>query len=55
MERTAYPRFKRTISSCESYDPFAPGPSEVEWTRGKARSGEHLAALVVLLKSFPGQ
>lgn len=52
VERTAYPRFKRTISSRELHESFTPGPSEVEWARGKARSAEHLLALVVLLKSF---
>src|SRR5690349_16802452 len=52
VERTAYPRFKRTITSRELYEAFTPGPSEVAWARGKARSSEHLLALVVLLKSF---
>ncbi|MFD3920181.1 Tn3 family transposase [Streptomyces sp. NPDC058595] len=52
VERTAYPRFKRTITSRELHDSFTPGPSEVAWARGKARSPEHLLALVVLLKSF---
>ncbi|MGW1710047.1 DUF4158 domain-containing protein [Streptomyces sp. NPDC002206] len=52
VERTAYPRFKRTISSRELHESFTPGPSEVAWARGKARSAEHLLALVVLLKSY---
>lgn len=38
VERTAYPRFKRTIASCELPEAFAPGPSEVAWAQGKARS-----------------
>ncbi|MCC2280856.1 DUF4158 domain-containing protein [Streptomyces sp. ET3-23] len=52
VERTAYPRFKRTITSRELHEAFTPGPSEVAWARSKARSPEHLLALVVLLKSF---
>ncbi len=52
VERTAYLRFKRTITSRELHEAFTPGPSEVAWARGKARSPEHLLALVVLLKSF---
>lgn len=45
VERTAYPRFKRTITSRELHEAFTPGPSEVAWARGKARSPEHLLAL----------
>jgi hypothetical protein len=52
VERTAYPRFKRTISSRELHEAFTPGKAEVAWARGKARSSEHLLALVVLLKSY---
>ncbi|MEU0836977.1 DUF4158 domain-containing protein, partial [Streptomyces sp. NPDC005969] len=52
VERTAYPRFKRTISSRELHEAFTPGTAEVTWACGKARSPEHLLALVVLLKSY---
>ncbi|MBT2401671.1 DUF4158 domain-containing protein [Streptomyces sp. ISL-100] len=52
VERTAYPRFKRSISSRELHESFTPGTAEVAWARGKARSPEHLLALVVLLKSY---
>ncbi|SDC26982.1 Tn3 family transposase [Streptomyces prasinopilosus] len=52
VERTAYPRFKRTVSSRELHESFTPGPSEVAWAQGKARSAEHVLALVVLLKSY---
>ncbi|MBQ1095040.1 Tn3 family transposase [Streptomyces sp. b94] len=52
VERTAYPRFKRTITSRELHQAFTPGTAEVAWVRGKARSAEHLLALVVLLKSY---
>ncbi|MFD6938188.1 DUF4158 domain-containing protein [Streptomyces goshikiensis] len=52
VERTAYPRFKRTITSRELHEAFTPGPVEVAWARGKARSPEHLLALVALLKSY---
>ncbi|MFC8095412.1 DUF4158 domain-containing protein [Streptomyces sp. NPDC057301] len=52
VERTAYPRFKRTMTSRELHQAFTPGTAEVIWARGKARSPEHLLALVVLLKSY---
>jgi hypothetical protein len=52
VERTAYPRFKRTISSRELHEGFTPGTAEVAWARGKARSPERLLALVVLLKNY---
>lgn len=52
VERTAYPRFKRTISSRELHEAFTPGTTEVARARDKARSLEHLLALVVLLKSY---
>ncbi|MEU9005376.1 DUF4158 domain-containing protein [Streptomyces sp. NPDC048551] len=52
VERTAYPRFKRTMTSRELHQAFTPGTAEVMWARGKARSPEHLLALVVLLKSY---
>ncbi|MFP8887900.1 Tn3 family transposase [Streptomyces mangrovi] len=52
VERTAYPRFKRTVSSRELHEAFTPGTAEVAWARRKARSPEHLLALVVMLKSY---
>ncbi|GGV57106.1 hypothetical protein GCM10010245_90190 [Streptomyces spectabilis] len=52
VERTAYPRFKHTNTSRELHAAFTPGTAEVAWARGKARSAEHLLALVVLLKSY---
>jgi hypothetical protein len=52
VERTAYPRFKRTITSRKLHQSFTPGTAEVAWARGKARTDEHLLALVVLLKSY---
>jgi len=35
VERIAYPRFKRTISSRELHEAFTPGTVEVTWARGK--------------------
>ena len=52
IERTAYPRFKRTVSARELRDAYALRQDEVEWARGLTRSDEHLLALTVLLKCF---
>jgi TnpA family transposase len=52
IERTAYPRFKRVVSARELHEAFTPSLAEVAWARDAVRSGEHLLALVVLLKSF---
>ncbi|MEV6957459.1 DUF4158 domain-containing protein [Streptomyces sp. NPDC051183] len=52
VERTAYPRFKRTITSRELHESFTPATAEVAWARGKSRTDGHLLALVVLLKSY---
>jgi hypothetical protein len=52
IERTAYPRFKRTVTARELHELFTPSVGEIEWAKGLTRSAEHLLALVVLLKSF---
>jgi hypothetical protein len=52
IERTAYPRFKGTVTARELHESFTPGLGEIDWARELTRSPEHLLALVVLLKSF---
>lgn len=52
IERTAYPRFKRTVSDRELHESFTPRRGEIAWARENTRTPEHLLALVVLLKSY---
>ncbi len=52
IERTAYPRFKRTVTARELHESFTPSLGEIDWARELTRSPEHLLALVVLLKAF---
>jgi len=52
IERTAYPRFKRTIAAKELREAFTPGADEVAWAREAIRAPGHLLGLVVLLKCF---
>lgn len=52
IDRTAYPRFKKSVPSQELYDVFTPSSKEIEWAQRATRSDEHLLALVVLLKGF---
>ena len=35
IDRTAYPRFKRTMSAREIADVFTPSAEEIEWARDK--------------------
>jgi len=51
IERTAYPRFGRLVTSRELAG-MSPSSDEVLWARGLARSEEHLLALVLSLKCF---
>jgi hypothetical protein len=52
IDRTAYPRFKRTMSAREIVDVFTPSAGEVEWARDKTTAAPNMLALVVWLKSF---
>ncbi|GAB3691113.1 MULTISPECIES: Tn3 family transposase [Actinomycetes] len=52
IDRTAYPRFKKSVPPQELYDVFTPSPKEIEWAQRATRSDEHLLALVVQLKAF---
>ena len=52
IDRTAYPRFKRTMSAREIVDLFTPSAEEVEWARDKTTAAPNMLALVAWLKSF---
>lgn len=52
IDRTAYPRFKRGVSSRELAEAFTPTPDEIGWARGRTQSEQHLLALAVLLKCY---
>jgi uncharacterized protein DUF4158 len=51
IERTAYPRFRRLVTARE-LAALTPTEDEVAWARERARSGEHLLALVLSLRCF---
>ena len=51
IERTAYPRFKRTVTARE-LDGLSPVADEVTWAKERTRSDAHLLALVLSLKCF---
>lgn len=52
IERTAYPRFKRLISTRELAEFYTPSVDEAVWARGRTRNQpHHLLALLVMLKS----
>lgn len=52
IERTAYPRFPRTLTLKDLHASFSPRPDETEWAQGFSRSPERRLALLVLLKCF---
>ena len=52
IDRTAYPRFKRMITTRELADSFTPSNEEIEWARDTTLSNPHLLALTVWLKSY---
>lgn len=52
IDRTAYPRFKRMITTRELADSFTPSSEEIEWARDMTLSDPHLLALAVWLKSY---
>ncbi|MFC3453356.1 Tn3 family transposase [Amycolatopsis speibonae] len=53
IDRTAYPRFKRVVSSKELAEAFTPSEGEVAWARSKVRSEapDQVVALLVWLKA----
>ncbi|MDT4802788.1 Tn3 family transposase ISPa42 [compost metagenome] len=52
IERTAYPRFPRTLTLKDLQTSFTPRPEEIEWAQGFARTAERRLALLVNLKCF---
>ncbi|MGO9792046.1 MAG: DUF4158 domain-containing protein [Solirubrobacteraceae bacterium] len=51
IERTAYPRFRRLVTT-QDLAFMSPAEDEVAWARARARSDEHLLALVLALRCF---
>ena len=51
IERTAYPRFRRLVTA-QDLAFMSPAEDEVAWARARARSDEHLLALVLALRCF---
>ena len=52
IERTAYPRFPRTLTLKDLQVSFSPRPEEAEWAQNFSRSPDRRLALLVLLKCF---
>lgn len=52
IERTAYPRFPRTLTLKDLQSSFTPRPEEIEWAQRHSRTQERRLALLVLLKCF---
>ena len=52
IERTAYPRFKASVSARELFDAFTPSAEEIEWASDATRQDDSQLTLLVLLKSF---
>src|SRR5260370_12339709 len=52
IDRTAYPRFKRMITTREVAGSFTPSNEEIEWARDMTLSDPRLLALTVWLKSY---
>lgn len=52
IERTAYPRFPRTLTLKDLQASFTPKPEEIEWAQQHARTADRRLAILVLLKCF---
>jgi Domain of unknown function (DUF4158) len=52
IERTAYPRFKRTPTPHNLHALYTPTDAEGAFAQGAARSRTHQLSLLVLLKAF---
>jgi hypothetical protein len=52
IERTAYPRFKRTFSSKELQQVYTPAPQEIAFGFATTQGQIHYFNLMVLLKAF---
>ncbi|MET7849968.1 hypothetical protein ABZT48_17385 [Streptomyces avermitilis] len=52
IERTAYPPFKRLITTHELHPFFSPTRDELQWAPDATNCDEHLPALLLMLKSY---
>ena len=52
IERTAYPRFRRTLTAEELAAIYAPTPEEIAFATGTARGEGSVLSLLVMLKAF---
>ncbi|MGH3755398.1 MAG: DUF4158 domain-containing protein [Pseudonocardiaceae bacterium] len=52
IERTAYPRFKRTISGRELDEVFTSSPDEITWATERTTTDQHRLVLLTLLKCY---
>src|ERR1017187_652218 len=52
IERTAYPRFPRVLTTLDLQRFFSPEPQELEWAASPARGTTQRLALMVQLKCF---
>ena len=52
MERTAYPRFKRTPTAQELADVYTPTPQEVGFAHAAAKGSSSILGFIALMKSF---
>lgn len=52
IERTAYPRFKQTLTESELAEFYTPSPEEIAFATETASGTLQQLALLVLLKSF---
>src|SRR6185312_14894742 len=52
IERTAYPRYPRTLTLKDLQTSFTPKPEEIEWAKDFARTPASRVALLVNLKCF---
>lgn len=52
LERTAYPKFKRSPDPSELAEFYTPTPAESEWVKSLVKSHDGFLGLMILLKSF---
>lgn len=52
IERTAYPRLKRTLTIKERKEVYTPTQSEIKFARNVTRGEVPLLSLLLLLKTF---
>jgi hypothetical protein len=52
IDRTAYPRFTRLVSTKELSEAFTPTTDEIAWARGRTQNDQHLLVLTVWFKCY---